>query len=50
MVKVHHSRIFVDIYFLKTSILSYLIQRVSTLAVGALSFKRVLNTLLIWNL
>ena len=42
--------IFVDIYFLITSLLSYLILLVSTLAVGALSFQRVLNTLLICNL
>ena len=39
--------IFVDIYFLKASMLSYLMQLVSTLAVGALSFNSVLNTLLI---
>ena len=39
--------IFVDIYFLIASILSYLMKLVSTMAVGALSCHIVLNTLLI---
>ena len=51
MVKVHHTRDFCrNIYFLIANILSYLIELVSTLAVGTLSFQRVLNTLLICNL
>ena len=50
MVNVHHTGNFVDIYILIASILSYLIQLVSTLSVRTLSFQRVLNTLLICNL
>ena len=38
--------IFVNIYFLMASIVSYLIQLVSTLAVGAKSFQRVLYILI----
>ena len=50
MVKVHHAGIFVAIYFLIASIQSYLMQLVSTLAVGALLFQSMLNVLLICNL
>ena len=50
MVKVHHAGIFVAIYFLIASILSYFMQLVSTLAVGALLFQSMLNVLLICNL
>ena len=38
------TEIFVGIYFLIATILSYLMHFVSTLGVGALSFKSVLNT------
>ena len=44
------SGIFVDIYFLIASILSYAMQLVSTLVVRALSFQSMFNTLLICNL
>ena len=48
--RAHHAGDFVDIYFLIASILSYLMQLVSTLGVRALSFTSVLNPLLICNL
>ena len=42
--------IFVDIYFLKASILNYYLQLVGTLNVGALSSQSTLNTLLLCKL
>ena len=50
MVEVPHSGDFVDIYFLIASIVSYKMQLVSTLVVGALSFQSVLNMLLTCNM